>query len=1078
MRVHDFSKNNIKQLSVDVPFNRSYTIAGNSGSGKSSFCAGIAAEAFRRFVTLLPKSEYQFLFDSVTGYHGTLGLKELPYVQYIGNITLSANPRSTVGTFSGIWRTVRRVFAEHANKPSDFFSFNSPLGWCNTCKGRGFFKGKICTNCSGKRYSEDVLKEKIAIHSEVFSIADIHELSFEKLRIIAPQISKSSSFLSTINNFVDLNVGYLSQSRALSTLSGGELTRVHLASILSAAESSLIILDELSLGLDHESIKKVLSKLTGLGNSNQLWFIDHNEYVRRHAQGVIYFGPGAGKQGGRVVDSIPLIAPDYPQQSEVPLDNITFKSLRCRTIQIPKLELPVKALTVFTGESGCGKSTLLRDCIYPKLKDKARVVLIGQSKYQGVTSRSTLFTYLGLSSFFKYPKNGSQCKKCQGLGLAPDGSECLYCQGKGVEKVCNNRKCSISIYDLLESPIDEIVTYLPEGIEKRRVELLIRLGVGHLSLWRPIRTLSTGEFQCVHLVQESLGEVDTLAFFIFDEPSRGMSQNLLNNLGQYMKELVKKGHTAWVIEHSAYLISIADFVIDFGLRQDVVHALSVAKPTMGEGTIDIQQPCCSSLSFERGMIYGDDESFKKAKSEYYALIKELSPTAQWIYADNHSDKRRPVVAIDFENDNLFSTGTFLYDVNALANQISRCAEPESVSLSNFDYVNKANLCPCCKGKRTIEGINYEELIHNPDGVFLEKNLLHPFLHEALVKFNYSMIKTMFKSLNKKFGINFDKPYSEFSEEEKSIFWNGEWKYQIVFSKNKAKQPWRGVLFLVKKYIRYAGSDKKKFVADRTVWKRCLVCNGTGLFEQRDLSIEGKAFGEWLKLPVNTVLESFPGINLLTDLDLASINIKLDEDISQLGRERQIIIKLLEIKDKSFCGYRFVFRNIRPYLNATKDILDSLAKQNCVELCDSIENILPREELLKKIAKLRRGGITKYGYELFGYKSINPTLAKLKKVHPCPYCKGKGKITVPSPDSGIDDLLVTCNCCDGKGFSSATLSQESVQGEKVQVWLTNDSSQLTSCAENAQLAVESLPLLKRVKDFPKSALYSLLKNWEN
>ena len=74
---------------------------------------------------------------------------------------------------------------------------------------------------------------------------------------------------------------------------------------------------------------------------------------------------------------------------------------------------------------------------------------------------------------------------------------------------------------------------------KSQVNMLLELGLGYLSFNRKIQTLSTGEFQCLHLVSKFLKKFWKEMLLIFDEPSKGLSQNILNSFMKILRDIIK-----------------------------------------------------------------------------------------------------------------------------------------------------------------------------------------------------------------------------------------------------------------------------------------------------------------------------------------------------------------------------------------------------------------------------------------------------------------------------------------------------------------------------------------------------------
>ncbi|MCX7152768.1 MAG: excinuclease ABC subunit A, partial [Proteobacteria bacterium] len=195
----------------------------------------------------------------------------------------------------------------------------------------------------------------------------------------------------------EVGLPYLSLDRAAPTLSGGEAQRIRLAAQLgSNLRGVCYILDEPTIGLhprDNDILLNTLEKLEKKGNT--LVVVEHDEDTIRRAAHVIDLGPGAGKQGGRVIgagtaaelmanpDSVtgrflrqPLLHPLHPPRSveaKTPSLNITGASLH--NLRDVSARIPLARLTVVTGVSGSGKSTLARDVLHANL---ARLVAQGR----------------------------------------------------------------------------------------------------------------------------------------------------------------------------------------------------------------------------------------------------------------------------------------------------------------------------------------------------------------------------------------------------------------------------------------------------------------------------------------------------------------------------------------------------------------------------------------------------------------------------------------------------------------------------------------------------------------------------
>ena len=235
------------------------------------------------------------------------------------------------------------------------FSFNSPQGWCPTCRGLGKIKGERleakgeeeldniikddenwytrmleyvqqpedekeekeetwceCPTCKGQRLSREALSFRIADKNIAeLSAMDITDLRAwlmnvpaklsNKQRAIAEPIIKE--IISRLGFMLSVGLSYLSLSRSSDSLSGGENQRIRLATqVGSKLVNVLYILDEPSIGLhqrDNQRLIDSLKQLRDMGNS--VIVVEHDEDMMRQADYIIDIGPKAGRLGGHIV---------------------------------------------------------------------------------------------------------------------------------------------------------------------------------------------------------------------------------------------------------------------------------------------------------------------------------------------------------------------------------------------------------------------------------------------------------------------------------------------------------------------------------------------------------------------------------------------------------------------------------------------------------------------------------------------------------------------------------------------------------------------------------------------------------
>jgi len=349
-----------------------------------------------------------------------------------------------------------------------------------------FMRISACPACEGKRLKKKVLAVKIKKRS-IIDITDLsisnaliffNSLKFsEKKSMIAKQILKE--IRERLDFLEKVGLGYISLSRNMGTISGGEAQRIRLATqIGSNLMGVLYILDEPSIGLhqrDNGKLIDTLMKLRDIGNT--LIVVEHDEETIRRADHVIDMGPGAGLQGGEIVAS------GTPGKIERSRNSITGKYLSgkyfietpevrrepvnyirlygCEENNLKKIDvqIPVGVLTLITGVSGSGKSTLIYETLFKAMmkllhnsKKRAgkhekielgseidKIINIDQSPI-GRTPRSNPATYTKVFDEIRKIFSGLKESKIRGylpgrFSFNVKGGRCEACRGDGVIKI-------------------------------------------------------------------------------------------------------------------------------------------------------------------------------------------------------------------------------------------------------------------------------------------------------------------------------------------------------------------------------------------------------------------------------------------------------------------------------------------------------------------------------------------------------------------------------------------------------------------------------------------------------------------
>ena len=268
--IKETSLHNLKNVSVDLPLGVMCVIAGVAGSGKSSL--------MESFVRDCPDE-----------------------IIMIGQKNIGINLRSTPATYLDIADEIRSLFAA-ANKVSRaLFSFNSK-GACPACGGSGVIVSgmafmdaieTVCDVCHGKRFSKEVL----AYEYKGKNIADVMDMTVDE----AAEFFAGEPFVEKLVSLQRVGLGYLHLNQSMTTLSGGELQRVKLASNLNR-KGTIFVLDEPTDGLhldDIRTLMKLWQQMTDAGNS--LFLVEHSVDVMKEADWLVELGPGGGMSGGEIL---------------------------------------------------------------------------------------------------------------------------------------------------------------------------------------------------------------------------------------------------------------------------------------------------------------------------------------------------------------------------------------------------------------------------------------------------------------------------------------------------------------------------------------------------------------------------------------------------------------------------------------------------------------------------------------------------------------------------------------------------------------------------------------------------------
>lgn len=400
--------------------------------------------------------------------YGSRDILEFNYV------SSSGNTRTTRDFYEGIINNLERRYIE------------TKSGWIRDWIGQ-FMVDMECPTCSGARLDSSVLtvliNGKNIFEVTNMSIGDLKKF-LSNLKLNEEQIEIADLILkeiiSRLTFLINVGLEYLTLSRKAGTLSGGEASRIRLATqIGSRLTGVLYVLDEPSIGLhqrDNNRLIKSLLDMRDLGNT--LVVVEHDTDTMLAADYLVDVGPLAGVNGGRIV------AKGTPKEVIENENSLTGKYLKGELkIEVPEkrrkgnkkyleikgacennlknvnVKIPLGKMVCVTGVSGSGKSTLVNEILYKIVRNNLYKVKERPGKYKSVkglenidkvidisqepigrTPRSNPATYVGVFDDIREVFTNTKEAKARGydksrFSFNVKGGRCEACWGDGVKKI-------------------------------------------------------------------------------------------------------------------------------------------------------------------------------------------------------------------------------------------------------------------------------------------------------------------------------------------------------------------------------------------------------------------------------------------------------------------------------------------------------------------------------------------------------------------------------------------------------------------------------------------------------------------
>ncbi len=317
--------------------------------------------------------------------------------------------------------------------------------------------------------------------------------------------------------------------------------------------------------------------------------------------------------GQYLAGKLTLPRPEQPREGRQ--EFIRLKGAKQHNLKSIDVTIPLGVLGVISGVSGSGKSTLMNEVLEPALQSSLakkelspkrkfftslegtehidKVITIDQSPI-GRTPRSNPATYVGVftpirelfaslpeskargykAGRFSFNVKGGRCEKCQGAGtlkiemhFLPDVYvTCDVCGGKRYNReTLEIRYKGKNIDDILRMTVEDGAEFFaPFPSISRKLQTLLSVGLGYITLGQSALTLSGGEAQRVKLSLE-LSKIGTgRTFYLLDEPTTGLHFVDIQKLMEVLQRLVEQGNTVMLIEHNMDVIRSADYIVDLG----------------------------------------------------------------------------------------------------------------------------------------------------------------------------------------------------------------------------------------------------------------------------------------------------------------------------------------------------------------------------------------------------------------------------------------------------------------------------------------------------------------------------------
>ena len=537
---------NLQNVNIDIPRNSLVTITGLSGSGKSSLAFDtIYAEGQRRYLETFSAYARNFI--------GTIAKPEVEYIAGLSPVisieqkTTNKNPRSTVGTTTEIYDLIRLLFA----RASDAFSLATGEKMVKYSEKQILDILKESFNDEYIIILSPVVKGRKGHHRELFE--SIAKKGFLKVRIDG-EITNIVSGLRTdrykVHN-IEIVIDKIKVCEDNYTRLGKSVETA-----FKHGKGNLMVLSEKNV-VRHFS-KMLMCPTTGISYSEP----EPNTFSFNSPYGACPHCNGLGEVTCVELEKIiPNKAKSIMQGGLLPIGKPNMNSWFVKQLQVLGKKYGFDLNTPFKDYSEEAMNVLLYGCGEENCNGESFQGIINFISSQ-FNENMPVSIQKWASSFM----DKAVCPHCKGDRLKEE-SLCFKIGGKNVADLSKMDLTELAEWIKgVEKDLDERKRIIASEILREistRINFLLDVGVGYLSLGRSSKSLSGGESQRIRLATQ-IGSELVNVLYILDEPSIGLHQSDNIRLIKALKKLRDAGNSVIVVEHDKDMMMESDFVVDIG----------------------------------------------------------------------------------------------------------------------------------------------------------------------------------------------------------------------------------------------------------------------------------------------------------------------------------------------------------------------------------------------------------------------------------------------------------------------------------------------------------------------------------